>query len=122
MRLDEINNAWPDEITIGFDGGDLPAIESDLGAFTGGDVQISSDTLLMLASNERAHIDRVSGIGRTGFHRLAHLTSRSTKPCATLPTGTAIEPAMQRSPAQPNADAWMAAAAWSRSASGMTIR
>ena len=39
-----------------------------------------------------------------------------------LPTGTATLPAMHRSPAQPKADACTASAAWSRSASGMTIR
>ena len=38
------------------------------------------------------------------------------------PTGTATLPAMQRSPAQPKADACSALTAWSRSASGMMIR
>ena len=56
------------------------------------------------------------------FRRRALWQSRSTSGSATLPTGTATLPAMQRSPAQPKAESWSAPTAWSRSASGMTIR
>ena len=63
-----------------------------------------------------------AAVGRADLHRRADAAQPLDQSSAIRPTGTATLPAMQRSPAQPNADACSALTAWSRSASGMMIR
>ncbi len=73
------------------------------------DVEIAGHAVAMLARDDRAHVDVGAAVGRADFH-LAGASGRAVRPAesATLPTGTATLPAMQRSPAQPNAESWSA--------------
>src|SRR5262249_34583947 len=115
-RLDAIQDARADQEAAPIMHGGTP-IEDDLGAFAASDVDVAGHALEVLAGDDRAHVDLGAAFGRA-----APRCRRSTRASATPPTGIATLPAMQRSPAQPKAESWSAPTAWSRSASGMTIR
>ena len=81
------------------------AVEGHVGAFLFGDVEIAGDAIAVLGRDDRAHVDFGAGIGRADLHLLAGIDQSFDQRIADLPTGTATLPAMQRSPAQPNAEA-----------------
>ena len=81
------------------------AVEDDVGPLVLADVDVAGHAVEMLARDDRPHVDIGTAIGRADFHAACgSAQSRSTSGSATLPTGTAMLPAMQRSPAQPKAE------------------
>ena len=75
----------------------------------------------MLRGDDRAHVRlrRRRSVGPTLIARAAS-TSEGSNRSAAAPTVIAVEPAMQRSPAQPNAAVESASTVFGTSASGIT--
>ena len=96
-------------------------IDEQLRAFLDAQLDIASYLVAMHARNQRTHL-------RAGYRAIGDLELRNALLHArkqsigrAFPTATATEMAMQRSPAEPKAAPVSASAAWSISASGITI-